>query len=83
MSLTTLTTDQGSQDRFDHLSALLGDGIIGGIWLYSSLDLAAVEASVEALPLVIDALGLGCTRFLKVRSAASPRTPSIDISHRH
>ncbi|KAL4261910.1 TTI2 family protein [Pleurotus pulmonarius] len=65
VSLTTLTTDQGSQDRFDHLSALLGDGIIGGIWLYSSLDLAAVEASVEALPLVIDALGLGCTRFLK------------------
>ncbi|KAF7433614.1 hypothetical protein PC9H_005575 [Pleurotus ostreatus] len=65
VSLTTLTTDQGSQDRFDQLSALLGDGIIGGIWLYSSLDLAAVEASVEALPLVIDALGLGCTRFLK------------------
>ncbi|KAF9498275.1 hypothetical protein BDN71DRAFT_1481305 [Pleurotus eryngii] len=65
VSLATLTTDQGSQDRFDHLSALLGDGIIGGIWLYSSLDLAAVEASVEALPLVIDALGLGCTRFLK------------------
>ncbi|KAG5219923.1 atp :trna-specific trna nucleotidyltransferase [Salix suchowensis] len=52
VSLATLTTDQGSQDRFDHLSALLGDGIIGGIWLYSSLDLAAVEASVEALPLL-------------------------------
>jgi hypothetical protein len=34
--------------------------------MYSSEDVDAVEASVEVLPIVVRALGIGATRYLKV-----------------
>ncbi|KAH9978272.1 hypothetical protein BGW80DRAFT_1202231 [Lactifluus volemus] len=67
-ALTTVierTTQPGSEQRFSQLCALLGDGVIGSVWMYSSEDVDAVEASVEALPIVVRALGIGATRYLK------------------
>ncbi|KAF7331859.1 hypothetical protein MKEN_00066000 [Mycena kentingensis (nom. inval.)] len=65
-SLIMLTTVEGSVQRFDQLSALLGNGIIGSVWPYSSNRLPALLASVEALPAVVEMLGVGCARYLKV-----------------
>ncbi|KAL0954359.1 hypothetical protein HGRIS_003352 [Hohenbuehelia grisea] len=81
LKLTLHTTDPGSMERFDQLCALLGDGIIGSIWLYSSLDLPALQASVDALPPVLDALGIGCVRYLKalVPQLVYPLLPSSPL----
>jgi hypothetical protein len=65
------TTQPNSEQRFSQLCALLGDGVIGSVWMYSSEDVDAIEASVEVLPTVVRALGIGATRYLKVRSITS------------
>lgn len=67
MNLIEHTTEYGSEQRFSQLSALLGDGLIGSVWMYSSEDVDTVEASVDVLPIVVRALGVGATRYLKVR----------------
>lgn len=64
--LTELTTAEGSAARFDQLCALLGDDIIGNIWIYASRDLDALQASVDAIPTIVKALGVGASRYLKV-----------------
>ncbi|KAK7061347.1 hypothetical protein R3P38DRAFT_2828989 [Favolaschia claudopus] len=66
LALIQLTTSTGSADRFDQLCALLGDGIIGTIWPYSSDRLPALLASIDALPPLLRALGVGCARYMKV-----------------
>ncbi|KAJ7076314.1 hypothetical protein B0H15DRAFT_864086 [Mycena belliarum] len=66
LSLILLVTPVGSVDRFDQLCGLLGDGIIGTIWPYSSDRLEALLASIEALPPLVKILGVGCARYLKV-----------------
>ncbi|KAJ7646143.1 hypothetical protein B0H17DRAFT_1215798 [Mycena rosella] len=66
LSLVQLMTSVGSADRFDQLCVLLGDGIIGSIWPYSSDRLEALLASIEALPPLVEVLGVGCARYLKV-----------------
>ncbi|TFK74389.1 hypothetical protein BDN72DRAFT_833295 [Pluteus cervinus] len=65
ISLIELTTAPGSKERFDKLSHLLGEGIIGGVWFYASEDRDTVMASLESLLLVVEAIGIGSTRFLK------------------
>ncbi|KAE9388619.1 hypothetical protein BT96DRAFT_428892 [Gymnopus androsaceus JB14] len=65
LSLSLLTTTAESSTRFDQLCALLGERVIGMVWLYSSDKPGVVQASVEALPPLLRALGLGCTRYLK------------------
>lgn len=65
LSLTFLTTDLGSSDRFNQLCTLLGENIIGGIWLYASENSEVILASLDALPLVVRALGIGNARYLK------------------
>lgn len=67
VSLIETTTTPGSAKRFNDFCEVLGDGIIGSVWLYGSSELVSVAASVEVLPLVIRALGVGTARFLKVR----------------
>jgi Tti2 family len=67
------TTEPGSEQRFNQLCALLGDGVIGSVWMYSSDDPDAVEASIEVLPILVRALGIGATRYLKVRFQHSDR----------
>lgn len=64
-NLIERTTQPGSEQRFTQLCALLGDGLIGSVWMYSSEDPDAVEASVDALPILVRALGIGATRYLK------------------
>jgi len=64
-NLIERTTQPGSEQRFNQLCALLGDGVIGSVWMYSSEDADAVEASVDVLPILVRALGIGATRYLK------------------
>ncbi|KAJ3857221.1 hypothetical protein EV368DRAFT_77951 [Lentinula lateritia] len=65
LSLSLITTTPGSPAQFDQLCALLGDRIIGTIWLYSYDKLGVVQASVDCLPPLLSALGLGSSRYLK------------------
>jgi len=64
-NLIERTTQPGSEQRFTQLCALLGDGLIGSVWMYSS-EAEAIEAGVDVLPIVVRALGIGATRYLKV-----------------
>jgi hypothetical protein len=57
--------DKGKQ-RFDQLCSMLGDGIIGSIWMYASRDVATIKASIEVLPMLVEALDIGSVRYLKV-----------------
>lgn len=70
-----LTTTLGSSDRFDQLCVFLGEGIIGGVWLYASENSEVILASLDALPSVVRALGIGNARYLKAR--AVPMTYSL------
>ncbi|KAF8630055.1 hypothetical protein AX15_003138 [Amanita polypyramis BW_CC] len=65
VELTVLTTRIGEQAYFDQLCGLLGEGVIGGVWFYGYEKENVILASVEALPRLITALGVGCIRFLK------------------
>ncbi|KAJ3753415.1 hypothetical protein EV360DRAFT_53504 [Lentinula raphanica] len=65
LSLSLLTTTPGSSAQFDQLCTLLGERIIGTIWLYSHDKLGIVQASTDSLPPLLSALGLGCSRYLK------------------
>ena len=67
ISLVELTTQARPLQRFDQLCALLGDGIIGTVWIHGMREEAVVLASVDILPPLIKALGIGCARYLKVR----------------
>jgi len=59
-----ISDDQG-KERFNNLSSILGDGIIGSIWMYASRDLSTIKASIDVLPLVVEGLGIGSVRYLK------------------
>ncbi|KAF7799085.1 hypothetical protein EIP86_010315 [Pleurotus ostreatoroseus] len=59
------TTPPGSKQRFDQLCAVFGDGVIGAVWFYSGSERAALEASLDTLPVIVDALGVGVARYLK------------------
>ncbi|KAI0092518.1 hypothetical protein BDY19DRAFT_883360 [Irpex rosettiformis] len=92
ISLVELTTQARSIQRFDQLCALLGDGIIGTVWVHGLREEVVVQASVDVLPSLIKALGIGCARYLKalipqlVRhlipgpSNISVTTPSVQLS---
>ncbi|KAF8591494.1 hypothetical protein K439DRAFT_1553144 [Ramaria rubella] len=60
-----LTTPVHSKQRFDLLCALLGDGIIGAVWIYAYEEWETLEASMIALPNIIQELGIGSIRYLK------------------
>lgn len=51
---------------FDHLCTLVVNGIIEGIWIYSEQNLAAMKATIDALPDVLRALDTATVSFLKV-----------------
>ncbi|KAK0467886.1 uncharacterized protein EV420DRAFT_433076 [Desarmillaria tabescens] len=65
LSLILLTTEHGTTQQFDQLCALLGDGIIGTVWLYASDSFEVILATVEALPPLMKALDIGIARYLK------------------
>jgi hypothetical protein len=58
--------DRG-KERFDKLCSILGDGIIGSVWMYASRDVSTIKASIDVLPLLVESLGIGSVRYLKVR----------------
>ena len=68
------TTLPASNERFDQLCGVLGTGIIETVWLYGFEELESLQATLDVLPDVIRALGIGCARYLKVwrSSKASP-----------
>jgi len=64
-SLINMTTDPDSEERFDRLCYLVGEGIIGGIWVYARHEESdVIEASTDVLPEVVHALGIGTARYL-------------------
>lgn len=84
LTLINLTNTPGSQIRFDKLCALLGDSIIGNIWIYASMEPESVQATLDVIPGVIEMLGIGCTRYLKalVPQLIHPLLPSLVGSSR-
>ncbi|KAJ6516312.1 hypothetical protein C8R45DRAFT_1087411 [Mycena sanguinolenta] len=78
LTIIQLMTSIGSAERFNQLCALLGDGIIGSIWPYASERLPALLASIDALPPILEILGVGCARYMKVLVAqlVHPLAPS-------
>ena len=76
--LVELTTPPRSAKRFEELCTILGDGIIGSVWLYSSQEPDVLQASLDVLPAVLSTLGIGASRYLKVRDGViSTDTPCI------
>ncbi|CDO74163.1 hypothetical protein BN946_scf185043.g214 [Trametes cinnabarina] len=63
--LTERTTTEGSAARFEQLCGLLGDGIIGNIWLYAYREPHVIEASLDCIPDVVQLLDIGTARYLK------------------
>lgn len=66
LKLITTTTTTGSADRVDKLCQLLGENIIGGVWVYAPRESAAIGASMDILGILVQALGIGSARYLKV-----------------
>jgi hypothetical protein len=81
-----LMTALGSSDRFDQLCTLVGEGIISGIWLYASENPDVILASLDALPPLVRALGIGNARYLKVcynSSRVRHYSSILILDHRH
>ncbi|OSD01769.1 hypothetical protein PYCCODRAFT_1391245 [Trametes coccinea BRFM310] len=65
LRLTQSTTTDGSAARFDQLCGLLGDSIIGNVWVYAYREPSVIEASVDCIPAVVTLLDIGTVRYLK------------------
>ncbi|KIP09815.1 hypothetical protein PHLGIDRAFT_34198 [Phlebiopsis gigantea 11061_1 CR5-6] len=63
--LVEKTTLPASTERFDQLWGVLGEGIIDTVWTYGFEEAESVRATLDVLPDVIRALGIGCSRYLK------------------
>lgn len=66
LRLTEITTVDGSNARFDQLCSLLGDSIIGNVWVYAANEPDTLAASVDVLPDIVRVFNIGSTRYLKV-----------------
>lgn len=66
LRLVECTTSRGSAARFDQLCSLLGDSIIGNVWVYASRELDTLQASLDTIPEIVEALDIGTARYLKV-----------------
>jgi len=79
LTLINLSTPPCSQIRFDKLCTLLGDSIIGNVWIYASMEPECVQATLDVLPGVIEMLGIGCARYLKalIPQLVHPLLPSF------
>ncbi|KAG8816060.1 hypothetical protein FRC17_000478 [Serendipita sp. 399] len=65
LELISKTTQPDSPEKFDRLFALLGDSVIGGAWSFGYREPLLIQSTYEALPLILDALGIASVRFLK------------------
>ncbi|GBE79126.1 hypothetical protein SCP_0203230 [Sparassis crispa] len=64
LQLVLLTTSPDTMQRFNQLCEILGNGIIGSVWMYATLNPDALEASLEVLPEVVRTLDIGTVRYL-------------------
>ncbi|KAL5527207.1 hypothetical protein ACEPAG_5998 [Sanghuangporus baumii] len=65
LRLIDMTTSPDSAERFDQLCNLLGDHIIGAIWVFASRERETIEASMDILPSIVQPLGIGTVRYVK------------------
>ncbi|KAL5488230.1 hypothetical protein ACEPAI_6338 [Sanghuangporus weigelae] len=65
LRLIDMTTSPDSAERFDQLCTLLGDHIIGAIWVFASRERETIEASMDILPSIVQSLGIGTVRYVK------------------
>jgi len=61
----------GGKQRFDRLCSILGEGIIGSVWIHAARDVATIRATIDQVPLLVESLGVCAVRYLK----ASPFHP--------
>ncbi|KZP21729.1 hypothetical protein FIBSPDRAFT_919497 [Athelia psychrophila] len=82
LALVDLCTPVGSQVRFEKLCALLGDCIIGNVWMYASQELDTIQATLNSLPEIVELLGIGCARYLKglIPQLTHPLLPKVAAS---
>ena len=66
LRLVDMTTPPDSAERFDKLCSLLGDHIVGAVWVFASRERETIEASMDVLPSILQALGIGAVRYIKV-----------------
>jgi hypothetical protein len=66
LPIRALSKEQGKQ-RFDRLCSVLGEGIIGSIWVHASRDVATIRATIDQVPLLVESLGVCAVRYLKVK----------------
>ena len=76
LNLALKVDEPNSLELFDHLSALVGTGIIEGIWIYSIKNLVAMTATLDALPSVLRTLGIATASFSKVMLGYLPDSAS-------
>ena len=55
----------GGKQRFDRLCSVLGEAIIGSIWIHASRDIPTVRATIDQVPLLVESLGVCAVRYLK------------------
>ncbi|KAF8332696.1 uncharacterized protein EI90DRAFT_2971481 [Cantharellus anzutake] len=65
LSLIEKTSQPESEECFERTCGLLVAAVISGAWTYGGNEPLTMEASVQVLPQLIRALGLGSARFLK------------------
>jgi hypothetical protein len=68
LKLIANTTRQGTEERFELLRNLLGNSIIGSLWVYTAKDLESMRATYLVLPSVLNLFGIGSVIYLKVCS---------------
>lgn len=68
--LTRRTTPDGSRERFEALCGVLGEGVIGSVWMYAARDAPAIRASLDVLPALLGEMQIGAARYLKVGDLA-------------
>jgi len=61
----------GGKQRFDRLCSILGEGIIGSVWIHAARDVATIRATIDQVPLLVESLGVCAVRYLKVNLSNS------------
>lgn len=62
---TGVLSKAGGKQRFDRLCSVLGEGIIGSIWIHAVRDVATIRATIDQVPLLVASLGICAVRYLK------------------
>jgi hypothetical protein len=68
------------EQRFDRLCSVLGEGVVGNIWIHASRDVATIRATIDQVPLLVESLGVCAVRYLKVNLLR--RSPWLFLANR-